>query len=152
MISGDIRKWICFVSVAVRSSVNNSNIDTYSSAEDTPIGIRNYNSNSYRNSSNHSISNSMINIESDNNSNSNSNDSSDDTAMIPTIETTVSAVPTTIHIEILTVIILSLKIPVIFFYNKTYWCVWKHHLYNSIDRNSKWYVEFHWHSVRVINN
>ena len=50
----------------------------------------------------------MINIESD------SNDSTDDTAMIPTIETTVSAVPTTMNIEILTAIILSLKVPVFF--------------------------------------
>ena len=115
MISGVIRKWICFVLIALRYSVNNSNIDTYSSAEDTTTGIRNYNSNSYRNSSNYSISNSMINIESDNNSNSNSNDSTDDTAMIPTIETTVSAVPTTMNIEILTFMILSLKVPVIFF-------------------------------------
>ena len=75
----------------------------------------NYNSSSYRNSSNYSISNSMINIESDNNSNSNSNDSTNDTAMIPTIETTVSAVPTMMDIEILTNITLSLKVPVIFF-------------------------------------
>ena len=52
----------------------------------------------------------MINIESVNNSNSNSNDSTDDTAMIPTV----SADPTTMNIEILTVIILSLKVPVIF--------------------------------------
>ena len=53
----------------------------------------------------------MINIESVNNSNSNSNDSTDDTAMIPTV----SADPTTMNIEILTVIILSLKVPGIFF-------------------------------------
>ena len=40
MISGVIRKWICFVSVPVRKSVNNCNIDTYSSTEDSVTGRR----------------------------------------------------------------------------------------------------------------